>query len=420
MISALSVRAAGLALQLLLSIAIAKALGQSGFGLWASVLALSTVMSGLATFGLPPLMSRDLARDRSSEKTALLLRGHARAGTLLLIPASALLFVLSAGAMHPMSAALAGCALLVPLVIAQFRQSAAIVFMPASKALAPEQVIAPVLTLVFVGASGGFSGRSLSAIVAAYAAGAIIASFVGSIGLMRRGAASVEQTRLSARRLLTEAVPFFLAQFPRTLFANADILIIGSMLGASEAGAYALAARVAALASLPLFAVITVCQPLFAAQLGAETPSATHDLATASAFASFTGGLLASGALLVLGPSILSLAGDGFPAHPGVFHLLVAAHFANSAFGPNGMALLMSGHERTAAAGAWLQSILSIGLTAVFGLSGNLFAAAAGVSIAMVAANVLMSVLLYRRTGIVMHPFANSRQRALSRQMVLR
>ncbi len=420
MISTLSVRAAGLALQFLLSILIAKALGQSGYGLWASVLALSTIVSGLATFGLPLLLGRDLAQNRQSEKTAMLLRGHARAGILLLIPASVLLFASFAVAGHPLSSALAGCALLVPLVFAQFRQSAAIVFMRASRALAPEQVIAPVLTLIFIGVSGGFSGRALSAVVVAYVAGAMIASIAGSIGLVRMGRVQGDPSGLPARRLLAEATPFFFAQFPRTLFANADILVIGLMLGAREAGAYALTARVAALASLPLFAVNTVCQPLFAAQCGAGTPSATDDLATASAFASFAGGLLASAVLLVLGPRILGLAGEGFSADSGVFHLLVAAHFANSAFGPNGMALLMSGHERTAAAGAWLQSILSIGLTAVFALSGNLFAAAAGVSIAMVAANVLMSFLLFQRTGIVMHPFANRQQRALSCQILLR
>ena len=78
------------------------------------------------------------------------------------------------------------------------------------------------------------------------------------------------------------------------------------------------------------------------------------------------------------------------------------------------MVLLMSGHETKAAAGAWLQSILMIALTAAFAAFGNLLAAATGVVIAMVAGNLLMSALLFRYTGLKLHPFANSVQRSLS------
>lgn len=420
MISALVTRVAGLALQFLLSLLIAKALGQSGYGLWASLLALSAILSVVASFGMPPLLGRDLARKHGPESVAQLLIRHAKAALLLLIPASILLTLICTLVGNPLPIAFAGVVLLIPQVFAQFRQSAAVVFEPVSKALAPELIFAPLTTLALLGMTGGFSDRSLFAIIVGFGAGAMIASTLGSFKLLRHAFAVPVQAPIEVRQLLSEALPFFLAQFPRVLFANADILIIGMILGANDAGIYALTARVAALASLPLFVVNAGSQPLFAARFGPDSRGRPDDLAVAAAFSSFLGSMLVSAGLSLVGPLVLNLAGDGFAEGAGVLNILIAAHFANSAFGPNGLILLMSGHERTAAVGAWLQSFLTLGLTALFAVSGSVLAAACGVAISMIAGNILLSLLLYKRTGIALHPFANVVQRQLSWQILKR
>lgn len=414
MIGTLSVRIAGLALQFLLAVMVARALGQTGYGVFASAAAFAAVISAISCFGLPMLLTRELSRQGDTARIADTLHGHLRAGAVLTVATSVAVALAMVAAPELTPMLVVSTCLFVPLVFAQFRQSAALAFKPSSIALAPEQIAAPVLSLVLLGLSGGFSGRSIAAVAGITATAGIVSTLIASPRLIHQALSGSVTGATALVPLLSQGLPFFLAQFPRLLFANADILIIGFLLGAADAGIYALASRIAALASLPLFAVNTACQPLFAARFSNGDVQKGADLAIAAAFLSLAGSLAVALAVLLAGNTLLSFAGPDFTVPPLLLPLLVSAHLANGAFGPNGMVLLMSGHENKAAAGAWLQSILMIVLTSAFAASGNLLAAATGVVIAMVVGNLFMSALLFRCTGLILHPFANSAQRSLS------
>jgi O-antigen/teichoic acid export membrane protein len=407
-------RIAGLTLQFLLAVMVARAIGQTGYGIFASSAAIAAIISTISCFGLPMLLTRDLSRNNDSEKVADILRSHLSVGGLLTVAAVLVLALVMVAAPNLTPILAVSASLFVPLVVAQFRQSVALVLKPSAIALAPEQIAAPLLAVILLALSGGFTGRTVAAVAGITTAASILSTLAASPSLLRHAFSGPAINATVLAQLLSQGLPFFLAQFPRLLFANADILLIGLFLGVKEAGAYALASRIAALASLPLFAVNTACQPLFAASFAKGDVEESSDLAIAAAFLSLVGSLIAASTVLLAGNTLIGMAGPDFAVPPFLLPLLVTAHLANGAFGPNGMVLLMSGHENKAAAGAWLQSILMIVLTASFAASGNLLAASTGVVIAMVAGNLLMSVLLFWYTGLKLHPFANSAQRSLS------
>lgn len=420
MIGALSARLAGLALQFGLAILLARALGTHAYGIYAAGSALAAILAGLAVFGLPNLLSRDLARSSGAPQTARLLRSHAAAGLFLAACVLALAVMAGFAPGQGIQGFNVALVLFPLLALAQFRQSAALPFVSAMRAIAPEQVIAPIALIAILGATGGFSSRSLEAVLGASAVSMAAGIAAASPAIVRRAMENPATSASGLRTIFAQGLPFFLAQFPRLLFSNADIVVIGLVIGAAEAGAYALASRMAGLVSLPLFAVNLACQPLFAKAFHGDGQKRGADLAVAAAFLSFAGGAAIAAFLLLFGNQILALAIPGIALPHGVLAVLAAAQLANCAFGPNGMILLMSGHEKLAAKGAWIQAVVLVVLTALFASQGSLLAAAIGVMLAAICGNLALSWLLWWRTGIVLHPFANRERMRLSLTLLRR
>lgn len=409
MIGSLSVRILGIGLQFLVLILVSRALGPSAFGIYASGFATAAILAGLSCFGLPTMLVKELSASLNGAETSGLLRTHARAGVAafagLAFAACAVTFFVPSG--RP-SMLVALCVFPL-LTYAQFRQSAALAFQSTTRAFMPEQIIIPVAVLTLIALTGGFSNRSLIAIVAATVSTSIAVSLFASVSLWRKAATPSPLQPID--QPLKAAFPFFLSQFPRLAFSNVDILIANYAFGSEAAGAYALASRMAGLVALPLFAVNAAGQPLFAKAF-AESDKRQHtaDLLVAANFFSMVGGLIVSAAILVFSLPFLAATSpeNGIPFQ--LLALLTVAQLVNCAFGPNGMILLMSGHEKSAAIGTWMQLAILVAFAAGFAMSGTLSGIATGVVVAMVAGNLVMSWLVWLKTGILLHPFANWRR----------
>lgn len=118
-----------------------------------------------------------------------------------------------------------------------------------------------------------------------------------------------------------------------TLMYQVDIVIVGVFLGASEAGVYAAVSRLAAVARLPLRAIESAVLPRLSASLHDRDQGRSIELL---AVASFSGGLIGLGVLVVVGIGggvLLGIFGDGFSAAHGALVALLLGNLVNAATG---------------------------------------------------------------------------------------
>jgi O-antigen/teichoic acid export membrane protein len=412
MMGTLLVRSAGLLLAYAMTVALTRALGSADFGHLATGLSLAAIFSTCASFGLPMLVTRDIARSgNKAENASLIVKSFAIVICLSVLAAAALsvLGFLLAPAARP--ALLVALLIFPAMALIQVRQGAGNPLSGSASALFPEQTALPVLAIAGLWSASHFGAVSLQTASLIYAAASLTALAGGMtaiIAYVRFNGGSLPPKDMgvaAASALLRSAAPFFLAQLPRTLSANLDVLIIAYALGPASAGIYAVAARLANLIALPLFAAAMAYMPLFAADHQQNDFERASKTARVAAFYSFAGACGTAALLAFAHGPLTRLFGADFSALPPILLALSVGQLFNSGCGPNGAILLMTGHEKSAAALAWLQSALLCVLTLAFAASGSLLMAACGAALSVAAGNFASSVLLWRKTGMIVHPF---------------
>ncbi len=411
MIGTLLVRSAGILLSYTMTVALTRALGGAEFGHLATGLSLAAVFSSCASFGLPMLATRDIAKSMNKvENASLIVKFFAVAVILSVLGTAALsVFVFLFAPAHP--ALLAALFVFPVMALIQVRQGVANPLSGSASALFPEQIVLPLLAIAGLWTASHFGEASLQAALLIYAAASLIALASGMTAIfayVRINGGSLQPKDLgvvAAFGLLRSALPLFLAQFPRTLSANLDILIIAYALGPASAGIYAVAARLANLIALPLFAAAMAYMPLFAANHQKRDFEQASKTARIAAFYSFAGACGVAALLVFAHGPLIRLFGADFSALPPILLALSVGQLFNSGCGPNGAILLMTGHEKAAAALAWLQSGLLCIFTFAFAASGSLLMAAFGAALSVAAGNLASSILLWRKTGMIVHPF---------------
>jgi O-antigen/teichoic acid export membrane protein len=411
MMGTLLVRGAGILLFYTMTVALTRALGGAQFGHLATGLSLAAVFSTCASFGLPMLATRDIAKSGNKvENASLIVKFFAIAVILSALGAVALsVLVFLFAPAHP--ALLAALFVFPVMALIQVRQGVANALTGSASALFPEQIVLPVLAIAGLWSASHFGAVSLQTASLIYAAASLIALAGGMtaiIAYVRFNGGSLPPKApgvAAASGLLRSAAPFFLAQLPRTLSANLDVLIIAYALGPGSAGIYAVAARLANLIALPLFAAAMAYMPLFAANHQNKDFERASKTARIAAFYSFAGACGAAALLAFAHGSLTQLFGPDFSSLPPILLALSVGQLFNSSCGPNGAILLMTGHEKAAAALAWLQSGLLCVFTFAFAASGSLLMAAFGAALSVAAGNLASSILLWRKTGMIVHPF---------------
>ena len=411
MIGTLLVRIAGILLAYSMTVALTRALGAMDFGNLATGFSLAAVFSTCTSFGLPMLATRDIAKSENKvENASLIVKLLAIAVILSMLGTTALsMFVFLLAPAHPVL--LAALFVFPVMALIQVRQGVANPLSGSASALFPEQIVLPLLMIAGLWTSSHFGVVSLQGALLIYAAASLLALAGGMTAILayvRINGGSLRQKDLgvgAATGLLRSSAPFFLAQLPRTLSANLDILIIAYALGPASAGIYAVAARLANLIALPLFAAAMAYMPLFAANHHKGDVDRAIKIARIAAFYSFAGACGVAVLLVFAHGPLTRLFGADFSSLPPILLALSVGQLFNSGCGPNGAVLLMTGHEKAAAALAWLQSGLLCIFTFAFAASGSLLMAAIGAALSVAAGNLASSIFLWRRTGMIVHPF---------------
>lgn len=179
-----------------------------------------------------------------------------------------------------------------------------------------------------------------------------------------------------------------------------DILIVGAIRGAREAGIYAAASKTAALVSFVILAVNAAAAPQFAALWEQQRHQELRALVARLAGVIFWPSLAIALALAVLSGPLLELFGAGFGAAQRALVILLAAQLINASAGSVGYLLTLTGHHREAVRALAASTVVFACLTALGTALDGLDGAAIGSLLGFLVWNLALGRLVVNRLGI--------------------
>ena len=167
-----------------------------------------------------------------------------------------------------------------------------------------------------------------------------------------------------------------------------------------DVGIYSVAVRIVRVLSFLSIAVGPAVMPAIAELLTLDRPEELQQLMTRSARIVFYGSLPIFVVVIAFTEPLLNLFGSDFGGGETALRILAVGQLIALAFGLPGTALLMRGNAHTMTVTFAATTLLTIVLTAAlvpsFGAEGAAIASASGV----LAANLVLCVVLWRRTRI--------------------
>lgn len=412
-VGSLGIRMGGKLLGLLAVAYIAKILGPAGFGVYSTAMAWVAIAMIFSALGFPNLIVRNMSAGLV-HGTWGRMRGLLRFSGLAVLTISllgALAIAVASWWLFPdaeqqhMRAAIWIALLMVPLrSLGRLRLAALRGLNYVLLAQIPEMILRPGLFLMacllataFAGTYGPFTALSLQ--IAATA----IAFLFGAVCLHRLLPSAVQTARVEydAKPWLVSAWHLLLYAGLYTLLLQTGIVMLGSMAGESEAGAYALTARATELITVFLGAVTNPLMPLMARL---HTQGERRLLQQAVGRGTLYATIAAIGPALFLalaaGP-LLAFFGEGYGEAVTTLRILALTQVLNVFFGPVGTLLILTGYERQAAYGMLAAVLLTVILNALFipiwSVTGTAFAFLASTLMW----NLWLAILVYRKLGIV-------------------
>ena len=185
------------------------------------------------------------------------------------------------------------------------------------------------------------------------------------------------------------------------LLVQADVTMLGLMIGTEAAGIYTNASRVALLLIIALTAVNAMLQPLAASLYAEKKQEELQRIVSIGAIAIFAISIVGSVVLYFGADFIISLFGDEeYMAGVPVLRILIVGQLFNAFAGPSVLLLNMTGHQRDAArimaGGAVLNFVLNGILIALIGLEGAAYASV----ITNIAWNLAATAIVWNRLRI--------------------
>jgi O-antigen/teichoic acid export membrane protein len=410
----LGLRVAFSGLSFLVTVLLARLLGTEGYGAYFYAFAWIVLLGIPAILGTDQLLVREVATYLSKSQWGLM-RGLLQRANRAVLMASVGLALLAAAVgwalrgHWPSSNMLPTfwvALILLPFVaLTRVRQGAMQGLHRVALGAMPEQLIQPALLLVFLSATYLFlpyrltaplsMGLNVAACGVAFLVGALL--MYRTLPLCVKEAAPVYRDAAWAR----SSLPLVFLAGAGVLFSQADTLILGALKGAQAVGLYTAAHKGA-----DFIAFVLVAQSAAFASTAASL-YATGDMERlqrlVTRLARWT--LLASAplAILLIGFGrwfLLYCYGRQFTQARTALAILSCGQLANISMGSVGLLLVMTGHERDAAAaigaGAVSNIVLNFALVPRWGLEGAAVAYACG----MILWNIWMAVTLYEKVGI--------------------
>jgi O-antigen/teichoic acid export membrane protein len=198
------------------------------------------------------------------------------------------------------------------------------------------------------------------------------------------------------------ALPIFLIEGFYFLLTNSDVVMVGFFLEPDQVATYFAAAKTMALVHFVYFAVKAGMTPRFSLLVAEGDRNALATFAANTARWTFWPSLIVGGAVLALGPFLLSLFGPGFAAGYPLMFILFAGILAKAFIGPGEALLTMAGEQKICALVYFIALFVNLAgnlvLIPMLGLAG----AATATMLAMMAETLLLFIVIRRRLNFTM------------------
>jgi len=380
-------------LNFLISVLTARVLGAYGFGIFATSIALLSILSIPALLGVDRVATRSIATYHEQHQVELA-RGILRRTAQVVLVSSSILAAVVIGIVvlapdsfaDPIAFVVAALALPL-LALSRVRQAALLGLGHVIAAQVPEAIIRPLVylaalaVLVLIGAT-----VPPALALALYLAAAATAFLMGTV-LLRRVTTRVlghGGTVLPASGWWRQALPLTLVSGSGLLIANLPVLVIATLTGPAEAGLFAVAHRAANIQVLGLTAMNTVVGPTIARLTARSDSVSLQYVLTRAARRAFLVTLLIGGGMVVFRENLLGLFGDEFRDAALPLVILTVGQVVSAACGSVGTLFVMTNQTRYAAAGfvigAATTSVLLLLLVPSWGAVGASLATATGVA----------------------------------------
>lgn len=413
-LAAAALRGAGLLLGALATILIARLLQPDGFGDYAFVLSLVTLVSVPPTIGLRQVLARETAYAVTRSDTARLQGlwvwafGWSFGIAVVLSLSLCGWVILGQGESSLRLPLLAGALVLLALPIPQLFAGVLQGLGRVTASLVPEALVRSVSLLALIGVIWGATGQDgpeVVTLVLAFAAAVALEATVSAI-LFRRATGFRARQTLAARldvprgALALSALSFGAIASVHMINNNLDVVMLGFLTDERETGLYRAATLLSELVAFGLAVVNFVILPRIAGLHARGDRAALQRLVTVSTRVITATAAVGLAIILLAGTPILSgLFGAEFVAARTALVILAFGQLANALFGPVALVLNMTGHERLTLAGVSvavvLNAVLNLILIPLYGMEGAAVASAA----ALILWNIVLAVLLKRRAG---------------------
>jgi O-antigen/teichoic acid export membrane protein len=411
---AVGVNAAGMALAFLANLVLARLLGATEYGIYAYVIAWTTLLGSLASLGLPTVVLRFAASYHAKEQWSLL-HGVVRyaerrvllAGLAVFIGGAAVVALFGESLPRSLSSTLyVGFALIPLLALLELRSAVVRTLGRIVSALVPLNVVRYVVVLAIMLILGVGAelviGAPLAMVVMLI--GVLVSVIAISVAMHRARPAAMAKTAASSKdhqAWRRAAIPLFVMAGTQILLNRADVLMLGWLVDTTTAGIYSVASRIAGLTSFALIAINAAFAPMISALYTRGEIERLQNMVTTAAWWTIAVALSIALPLFVLSEFALRIFGEAFVSGAPALRILLLGQVVSSAAGSVGYITLMTGHERQAAvifgAAAVANAVMNGILIAALGMNG----AAVATSLTMAGWNVAFGIFVWRRLRIV-------------------
>jgi O-antigen/teichoic acid export membrane protein len=382
------------------SLLYARALGPHDYGLYAYVVAWTAILTVPAGLGLPQYLVREGAKApqslswlcRWADKRVLL------AGLVVAALLACAMFIPAAAGARWLFVVAAPIPLLSNLTSVRNALLQAHGWIVSSQW--PQALIAPSTMLIVLAAWWFWYGelRPIE-LISAMTACALLPLAISALQFRRVTSANDTKPRSVAR--LRGALPFMLLGGLYLLNNRIDIIMLGAIDGARNAGIYAIASRIAILTTFVAVAANTAIAPRIAQLYYAGDIALLQRLlyGAAKRYAAITA-IVAAFLIGAAPPLIHFLYGVDFISAALPLQILTAGYFIQVVLGSTGTLLMMTGNERHSAYGLSIAVIINVVLNAALIPPYGVIGASAATTISTVLTQALLWSIAKRRLGL--------------------
>ncbi|MEM7133285.1 MAG: flippase [Chloroflexota bacterium] len=393
-------------------ILLARLMGAEHYGVYAYVLAWVTLLFLLARLGMDTMLLRYIATYRANHEWGLM-RGVVQMSNLWGLVSSLVVGSITAGIVwfwreslgEPLAYAFwAGCGLLPFFVLSGLCQSSLNGIKKVVLAQLPNRLIRQTLLVLLVMGGVWLIGIEMTGATAILLT---IVAVLGGYGIgvywlwrhLPEGYWSAKPIYRNREWLLT-AFPLMLAAGAYMLTQKTDTLMIGAMLGTTDAGIYAVASRIAEFTSFGLTAATAIAAPHMSEFFSQKKRTELQRVVSLTTWGAIAFSIPFAVVVVVLGTWLLSLFGSAFTLGYWALVLLVAGQVANTVTGPIGVLMNMTGHQNHLLIILVGALVLNAILNYFFILSMGIAGAALATALVKVGWNVVAVSFVYRKFGI--------------------